>query len=108
VKSAPFEYARAASLAEACELLARHGDGAKLVAGGQSLVPMMAMRLLRPAWLVDINEIAGLKFIAVEKDFARIGACARQCAVERLVLPTASARIFPSFSSGSTDTTGQK
>ena len=83
MKSAPFEYARAASVAEACELLARHGDGAKLVAGGQSLVPMMAMRLLRPAWLVDINEIAGLKFIAVEKDFARIGACARQCAVER-------------------------
>ncbi len=83
MKSAPFEYARAASVAEACELLARHGDGAKLVAGGQSLVPMMAMRLLRPAWLVDINEIAGLKFIAVEKDFARIGACTRQCIVER-------------------------
>jgi CO/xanthine dehydrogenase FAD-binding subunit len=83
VKSAPFEYARAASVAEACELLARHGDGAKLVAGGQSLVPMMAMRLVRPAWLVDINEIAGLKFIAVGKDFARVGACARQCTAER-------------------------
>jgi CO/xanthine dehydrogenase FAD-binding subunit len=83
MKSAPFEYARAATLAEACALLARHGDSAKVLAGGQSLVPMMAMRLLRPAWLVDVNEIAALKFVAVEKDMARTGACARQCVVER-------------------------
>jgi CO/xanthine dehydrogenase FAD-binding subunit len=83
VKSAPFEYTRAASVAETCELLARHGDEAKLLAGGQSLVPMMAMRLLRPAWLVDINEIAALKFIELEKDTARIGACTRQCVLER-------------------------
>jgi len=83
LKAAPFEYARAASLSEACALLATHGEGAKLLAGGQSLVPMMAMRLVRPAWLVDINEIAELKFIAVEKDMARTGACTRQCMVER-------------------------
>src|SRR5712691_9071760 len=83
VKAASFEYARAASVAEACELLRRHGDGAKLLAGGQSLVPMMAMRLVRPAWLVDINEIAELKFVKIEKDAARIGACTRQCTVER-------------------------
>jgi len=83
VKAAPFEYIRAASIGEACERLARHGDGAKLIAGGQSLVPMMAMRLVRPAWLVDINEIAELRSVAVEKDFARTGACARQCAIER-------------------------
>ncbi|HTQ73247.1 MAG TPA: FAD binding domain-containing protein [Burkholderiales bacterium] len=82
MKSAPFDYARAASLAEACELLARHGD-AKLIAGGQSLVPMMAMRLVRPAILVDINEIAALKFVKPEKDAIRTGACTRQCAVER-------------------------
>ncbi len=83
MKAAPFEYARAASIAEACELLAHHGDAAKLIAGGQSLVPMMAMRLVRPAWLIDINEIAALKFISLEKDAARTGACARQCVVER-------------------------
>ncbi len=83
MKAAPFEYARAASIAEACGLLARHGEAAKLIAGGQSLVPMMAMRLVRPAWLIDINEIAALKFIAVGKDFARVGACTRQCVVER-------------------------
>ncbi len=83
MKPAPFEYSRAASTAEACELLRRHGDSAKLLAGGQSLVPMMAMRLVRPAWLVDINEIAELKFVKIEKDAARIGACTRQCTVER-------------------------
>jgi CO/xanthine dehydrogenase FAD-binding subunit len=64
-------------------LLATHGDSAKLLAGGQSLVPMMAMRLLRPAWLVDINEIAALKFVSVEKNVARVGACTRQCVVDR-------------------------
>jgi CO/xanthine dehydrogenase FAD-binding subunit len=83
LKSAPFEYSRAASIAEACELLARHGGDAKLLAGGQSLVPMMAMRLLRPAWLVDINEIAALKFVAAEGDAVRTGACTRQVALER-------------------------
>ena len=83
MKSAAFEYTRAASVGEACELLVRHGDGAKLLAGGQSLVPMMAMRLLRPAWLIDINEIAALKSVAAEKDMVRMGACTRQAAVER-------------------------
>lgn len=83
MKAAPFEYTRAASIGEACELLRHHGDSAKLIAGGQSLVPMMAMRLLRPSWLVDINEIAALKFVKIETDAARIGACTRQCAIER-------------------------
>ena len=83
MKAPPFEYARAASVAEACELLRRHGDGAKLLAGGQSLVPMMAMRLVRPAWLIDINEIPALKFVKIEKDAVRVGACTRQCTVER-------------------------
>jgi CO/xanthine dehydrogenase FAD-binding subunit len=83
VKAAPFQYTRAASIAEACELLSQHGDGAKLIAGGQSLVPMMAMRLARPTWLVDINEIAPLKFIEIGKDAARTGTCTRQRVLER-------------------------
>ena len=83
MKSAPFEYQRAASLAEACALLASHGDDAKLIAGGQSLVPMMAMRLVRPAWLIDINEIDELKFVVIETDFCRTGACTRQTMIER-------------------------
>ena len=64
-------------------MLSTHGDSAKLIAGGQSLVPMMAMRLVRPAFLVDINEIAELKFARTERDTARIGACLRQSVVER-------------------------
>ena len=83
MKAPHFEYARAASVDEACELLRRHGDDAKLIAGGQSLVPMMAMRLLRPAWLVDVNEIAALKFIALEPQQVRTGACTRQVTLEQ-------------------------
>jgi len=83
MKSPPFEYARAASLDEACALLQQHGDAAKLLAGGQSLVPMMAMRLLRPAWLIDIDEIAALKSVRVENDGVRTGAGARQVMLER-------------------------
>ena len=81
MKSPPFEYARADSIEEACELLSQHGDAAKIIAGGQSLVPMRAFRLLRPSWLIDINEIAALKFVAFESDAVRMGACTRQCVV---------------------------
>jgi CO/xanthine dehydrogenase FAD-binding subunit len=83
LKSAPFEYVRAASIADACEMLREDDDDVKLIAGGQSLTPMMAMRLTRPARLVDINEIAALKFIALEGKTARIGACTRQSVVAR-------------------------
>jgi CO/xanthine dehydrogenase FAD-binding subunit len=83
LKSPPFEYARAGSIDEACELLSQHGDDAKIIAGGQSLVPMMAFRLLRPSWLIDINEIAPLQYTAPEPDLVRLGACARQCVIQR-------------------------
>jgi len=83
LKAAPFEYVRAGSIGEACEVLQREGDAVKVVAGGQSLIPMMAMRLVRPGWLLDINEIAALKFVAMDKDAVRIGACTRQSTVER-------------------------
>jgi CO/xanthine dehydrogenase FAD-binding subunit len=83
LKSPPFEYARAGSIEEACALLAQHGDDAKVIAGGQSLVPMMAFRLLRPAWLIDINAIPALKYVAVEQDAVRMGACTRQCDIQR-------------------------
>ncbi len=83
MKSAAFDYVRATSITDACALLRAFGDDAKLIAGGQSLVPMMAMRLTRPAQLIDINEIAALKFIALEDKVARTGACTRQCVLER-------------------------
>lgn len=83
MKAAPFEYFRASSIAEACEVLRREGVAVKVVAGGQSLIPMMAMRLVRPAWLLDINEIAALKFFAIDGDAVRTGACTRQSVAER-------------------------
>jgi len=97
MKAAPFEYARPATLAEACSLLAEHGPDAKLIAGGQSLVPMMAMRLARPAWLVDISRLAELQRIAAPADVpARgdghftVGAGVRQCVMEREPLARAN------------------
>jgi len=90
MKAAPFEYARPASLAEACGLLAIHGADAKLIAGGQSLVPMMAMRLARPAWLIDISRLAELQHVlapaeapAGEDGQFVVGAGVRQCIIER-------------------------
>jgi len=95
MKAAPFEYARAGSLAEACALLAQHGPDAKLIAGGQSLVPMMAMRLARPAWLVDINDAADLQQIAVDGDHVRIGGGVRQARLERDAAIAAKLPLLP-------------
>ncbi|MBI3916320.1 MAG: xanthine dehydrogenase family protein subunit M [Betaproteobacteria bacterium] len=83
MKAAAFEYARASSIEEACALLRERGDGARLIAGGQSLAPMMAMRLARPTWLVDINDVPDLQYIRVEGERLRAGACTRQRALER-------------------------
>src|SRR5262245_11732728 len=83
MKAAAFDFARAASAEEACALLAEHGGDAKLIAGGQSLVPMMAMRLARPAFLVDINGAADLARVELGADEAVVGAAVRQCAIER-------------------------
>ena len=83
MKAAPFEYTRPASLAEACALLAEHGADAKLIAGGQSLVPMMAMRLARPAWLVDIHRLDELKRIEKRDESLVVGAAVRQCVIKR-------------------------
>jgi len=76
-------------------LLREHGDDARLIAGGQSLVPMMAMRLARPAWLVDIDGIANLKYIRVEGECLRTGAGTRQRALERDALAIGSVPLLP-------------
>ena len=62
MKPAPFEYARPSDVDEACAMLAAD-DGARLIAGGQTLVPLMAMRLARPSRIIDIARIPGLSFI---------------------------------------------
>ncbi len=61
MKAAAFDYVRPENLGRALELLGEHGGEAKLLAGGQSLVPMMAMRLTRPALLVDIHRLGELQ-----------------------------------------------
>ena len=68
MKNPPFTYHRPASLDEALALLAEHGDEAKVLAGGQSLLPVMALRLGRPEHLIDINRIPGLDQISVSDD----------------------------------------
>ena len=82
MKPAPFEYVRPASLAEACELLA-NDDDARLIAGGQTLVPMLAMRLARPARLVDILRLPELAGIRQEEGAVIVGATTRQAQAER-------------------------
>jgi carbon-monoxide dehydrogenase medium subunit len=81
VKPAPFRYHRPQSLGEALALLAELGADARLIAGGQSLGPMMNMRLAQPADLVDLNAIAGLDSIHEAQNFIEIGALARHHAV---------------------------
>lgn len=82
MKAASFDYVRAGSVGEICELLAAHGPTSKLIAGGQSLVPMMAMRLTKPSVLIDINDVEALKGIAAQADSLVIGGGTRQYQIE--------------------------
>jgi carbon-monoxide dehydrogenase medium subunit len=84
VKPPPFAYVAPASVDAAVAALAEHGEDAKVIAGGQSLMPMLAFRLARPSVLVDLNRVPGLDALAVEGDTLVVGAMTRQRAVERL------------------------
>jgi len=77
MKAAAFAYARASSVVNALELLEAHGDKAKVLSGGQSLMPAMNLRLISPELIVDIGEIAELRGIAVTGNVVRIGALTR-------------------------------
>jgi carbon-monoxide dehydrogenase medium subunit len=83
MKAPRFAYARPASIAEALALLAEHKDEARVLAGGQSLVPMLNFRLAAPKVLVDVNRIAALSGIKVARNHVRIGALARHVELER-------------------------
>ena len=83
MKAAPFHYVRAENTEQALALLAEHGGEAKLIAGGQSLVPMMAMRLARPTVLVDINRISELQTINANSQQVQIGAGVSQRNIEQ-------------------------
>ena len=81
MKPASFEYERPAHLDDACALLAA-GDDVRIIAGGQTLVPLMAMRLARPKRLIDIARIPELAFVREEGSGIVIGATTRQCVIE--------------------------
>jgi carbon-monoxide dehydrogenase medium subunit len=82
MKPASFEYARPVDVDQACAMLGA-GDDARIIAGGQTLVPLMAMRLARPRRLIDIARIPDLAFVRHEGGGIAIGATTRQCVLER-------------------------
>ena len=77
-----FEYVRTSTISEAVSLLQIHGDDAKILSGGQSLIPMMKLRLARPSWLIDINHIPGLAYIREEGGYLKIGGLTREADLE--------------------------
>jgi CO/xanthine dehydrogenase FAD-binding subunit len=98
VKPVPFEYIRPQSVEETCALLAQD-DEARVIAGGQSLVPMLSMRLARPTQLIDILRLPELAGIRHDGDSIVVGATMRQAAAERDPLIAAKlpllAKVFP-------------
>jgi len=94
LKPAPFDYVAPRTVAEAVDHLARHGDDARVLAGGQSLVRLMNTRLATPAVIVDINRVEGLDAIEAENGSIRIGATARQRAAELHELVRSGAPLF--------------
>src|ERR1700709_2472689 len=83
MKASAFSYARATSVMNAIELLAEHGDRAKVLSGGQSLMPAMNLRLISPELIVDIGELTELRGIAITGDILRIGALTRHVDLAR-------------------------
>lgn len=79
---AQFDYSSPSTLSEAFALLKQHGDDAKILAGGHSLIPMMKLRLASPSHLIDINNIPGLSYIKEEGGFLKIGAMTREVMLE--------------------------
>ena len=77
-----FEYLRPTTVPEAIALLQQHGDQAKILSGGQSLIPMMKLRLARPAYLIDINRISGLSYVKEDGGFLKIGGLTRESELE--------------------------
>jgi len=82
MKSPAFDYARPTTLAEAVSLLTSREGEAKVLAGGQSLVPMLAFRLAAPTLLVDLNRLSELRYIRIEDDGVRLGAMVRWRQIE--------------------------
>src|SRR3974390_2877102 len=78
-----FEYLRPATIPEAISYLQQYGEDATILSGGQSLIPMMKLRLARPAYLIDINRIAGLSYVKEEDGHLKIGGLTREGELEQ-------------------------
>lgn len=91
MKAAIFDYVRAGSRKEVTELLAEYGNDARILAGGQSLMSVLNMRLAQPKLLIDINQVADLNFIDCHKGYLAVGAAVRQA--QLLSRPTLSDEV---------------
>jgi len=92
---AAFDYVRAGSAAEAISLLAEHGDEAKILAGGHSLLPLMKLRLASPSVLIDVGRVSDLSYIRDEGDHVAIGALTRHHDVQRSSLLASTIPLLP-------------
>jgi aerobic carbon-monoxide dehydrogenase medium subunit len=90
MKPPPFRYSRPETVAEAVAVLAELGEEGKVLAGGQSLIPLLSLRLAAPAHLVDINRLPGLSYVRADDGQVRVGALARHASV--LASPAAAAQ----------------
>jgi carbon-monoxide dehydrogenase medium subunit len=97
-----FHYHRAGSLKEAVAMLSQLGEGAKLLAGGQSLIPLMKLRFANPSHLVDLNFISDTSYIKVDKDTLRFGALTRHAEIETSA-PAATIPILHDCAAGIAD-----
>ena len=96
---APFEYVRAASAEEAVATLAEHGDEAKLLAGGMSLLPLMKLRLATPAMLVDVGRVRELSYVRDAGDHVEVGALTRHRDLEMSEVLAAQCPPLPTVAS---------
>ena len=89
-----FEYESPGTIAEAISLLQKYGDDAKVLSGGHSLIPMMKLRLARPGYVIDINNIPGMSYIKEEDGYLKIGALTRESELEHMDLIKKKYPIF--------------
>ena len=100
MKAAAFAYVRADSVAHAVELLAADPDGARVLAGGQSLGPMLNLRLARPSMLIDIKRVASLRGVEADDRTLRLGACWTHAEIEDGVVEDPTCGLLPSVARG--------
>ena len=92
---APFEYVAPKTLEEALRLMERHGDEAKILAGGHSLLPLIKLRLAQPRYIIDIGRLRGMSYIRQENGHIVIGALTTHAEIERSSLLRSKCPLLP-------------